>query len=52
MLAGGSLRIVNLTVEDSGTFSCLADNMNDSLEAKAELNIQGTVPSPFFCIPD
>ncbi|XP_063045377.1 neogenin 1a isoform X3 [Engraulis encrasicolus] len=49
MLAGGSLRIVNLTVEDSGTFSCLADNMNDSLEAKAELNIQ--VPPQFLKKP-
>ncbi|KAL2088756.1 hypothetical protein ACEWY4_015655 [Coilia grayii] len=48
-VGGGSLWILNLTEEDAGTFSCLADNMNDSIEAKVELKIQ--VPPQFLKRP-
>lgn len=41
LLGGGSLQIFNLTEEDGGIYSCLADNANDSIEARAELTIQG-----------
>lgn len=41
LLGGGSLQIFNLTKEDGGIYSCLADNANDSIEARAELTIQG-----------
>lgn len=41
MLGGGSLQIFNLTEEDGGIYSCLADNANDSIKARAELTIQG-----------
>ena len=44
IVGGGSLYVLNLTEEDAGTFSCLADNRNDSIEAQVELTIQGTIP--------
>ncbi|KAK3533036.1 hypothetical protein QTP70_006611 [Hemibagrus guttatus] len=49
LLGGGSLQIFNLTEEDGGMYSCLADNANDSVEARAELTIQ--VPPKFLKTP-
>ncbi|XP_060742530.1 neogenin 1a isoform X7 [Tachysurus vachellii] len=49
LLGGGSLQIFNLTEEDGGMYSCLADNTNDSVEARAELTIQ--VPPKFLKTP-
>ncbi|KAM9461506.1 neogenin 1a isoform 1-T1 [Clarias gariepinus] len=49
LLGGGSLQIFNLTEEDGGIYSCLADNANDSIEARAELTIQ--VPPQFIKRP-
>ncbi|XP_030621017.1 neogenin 1a [Chanos chanos] len=50
VLGGGSLRIFNLTQEDAGLYSCMADNVNDSIEAQAELTIQ--VPPTFLKKPN
>lgn len=41
MIGGGSLQIVNLTEDDAGTYSCQADNGNETIETQAELNVQG-----------
>ncbi|XP_053094036.1 neogenin 1a isoform X10 [Pangasianodon hypophthalmus] len=49
LLGGGSLQIFNLTEEDGGIYSCLADNANDSIEARAELTVQ--VPPQFLKRP-
>ncbi|TSL68267.1 Neogenin [Bagarius yarrelli] len=49
LLGGGSLQIFNLTEEDGGMYSCLANNANDSIEARAELTIQ--VPPKFLKTP-
>ncbi|XP_012670367.2 neogenin 1a isoform X6 [Clupea harengus] len=49
IVGGGSLYVLNLTEEDAGTFSCLADNRNDSIEAQVELTIQ--VPPQFLKKP-
>ncbi|XP_051503856.1 neogenin-like isoform X11 [Myxocyprinus asiaticus] len=40
VLGGGSLQIFNLTEEDAGMYSCLADNINSSIEAQAELTLK------------
>ncbi|KAI1904386.1 hypothetical protein AGOR_G00005110 [Albula goreensis] len=49
MVGGSSLQILNLTEDDAGTYSCLADNGNETLEAQAELTIQ--VPPRFLKRP-
>ncbi|KAG7327264.1 hypothetical protein KOW79_008870 [Hemibagrus wyckioides] len=49
LLSGGSLQIFNLTEEDGGMYSCLADNANNSVEARAELTVQ--VPPRFLKTP-
>ncbi|KAJ8417141.1 hypothetical protein AAFF_G00283680 [Aldrovandia affinis] len=49
VVGGGSLLILNLTEEDAGIYSCLADNGNETLEAQAELTIQ--VPPRFLMRP-
>lgn len=41
VVGGGSLQILNLTQEDAGAYTCMADNTNDTLEAQAELTVQG-----------
>ncbi|KAG1941379.1 neogenin [Pimephales promelas] len=40
VLGGGSLQIFNLTEEDAGVYNCLADNINGSIEAQAELTLR------------
>uniref|UniRef100_A0A8C7L4C4 Neogenin 1 n=1 Tax=Oncorhynchus kisutch TaxID=8019 RepID=A0A8C7L4C4_ONCKI len=42
LVGGGSLLIYNLTEEDAGVYSCMADITNNTIEAKAELTVQGT----------
>ncbi|KAL7854727.1 hypothetical protein SRHO_G00169170 [Serrasalmus rhombeus] len=49
VLGGGSLQIFNLTEEDAGIYQCLAENVNDSIEAQAELTVQ--VPPQFLKRP-
>lgn len=41
LLAGGSLAISDVTGDDAGTYFCRADNGNDTIEAHAELTVQG-----------
>ncbi|KAF0042904.1 hypothetical protein F2P81_004241 [Scophthalmus maximus] len=49
VLAGGSLQISNLTEEDAGVYTCVADNSNATIEAQAQLTVQ--VPPQFVKRP-
>ncbi|KAM9422670.1 neogenin 1a isoform 25-T25 [Salvelinus alpinus] len=49
LVGGGSLLIYNLTEEDAGVYSCMADITNNTIEAKAELTVQ--VPPEFLKRP-
>ncbi|KAK1789709.1 hypothetical protein P4O66_015604 [Electrophorus voltai] len=49
VIGGGVLRIANLTSEDSGTYSCRADNSNKSVETQAKLTV--LVPPQFLKKP-
>ncbi|XP_036074247.1 neogenin isoform X3 [Rousettus aegyptiacus] len=40
LLAGGSLEISDVTEYDAGTYFCIADNGNETIEAQAEITIQ------------
>ncbi|KAM7157393.1 neogenin isoform 4-T5 [Molossus nigricans] len=40
LLAGGSLEISDVTEDDAGTYFCVADNGNETVEAQAELTVQ------------
>uniref|UniRef100_A0A4W6F121 Contactin-3 n=1 Tax=Lates calcarifer TaxID=8187 RepID=A0A4W6F121_LATCA len=40
VLGGGSLQIFNLTEEDAGVYTCMADNSNATIEAQAQLTVQ------------
>ncbi|XP_064123363.1 neogenin isoform X7 [Loxodonta africana] len=40
LLAGGSLDISDVTEDDAGTYFCIADNGNETIEAQAELTVQ------------
>lgn len=42
LLGGASLQISNLTEEDAGVYTCMADNVNGTIEAQAQLTVQGT----------
>ncbi|XP_073691911.1 neogenin-like [Garra rufa] len=42
VLGGGSLQIFNLTEEDTGVYSCMADNVNGSTEAQTELTLKAS----------
>ncbi|XP_049453559.1 neogenin 1a isoform X10 [Epinephelus fuscoguttatus] len=50
LLGGGSVQIFNLTEEDAGIYTCMADNANATIEAQAQLTIQ--VPPQFVKRPD
>lgn len=43
LLGGGSLQISNLTEEDAGVYTCMADHANGTVEAQAQLAVQGTL---------
>ncbi|GAA6218920.1 neogenin isoform X6 [Lates japonicus] len=49
VLGGGSLQIFNLTEEDAGVYTCMADNSNATIEAQAQLTVQ--VPPQFVKRP-
>ncbi|KAI3376917.1 hypothetical protein L3Q82_000166 [Scortum barcoo] len=49
VLGGGSLQISNLTEEDAGIYTCMADSGNATIEAQAQLTIQ--VPPQFVKRP-
>ncbi|XP_043836237.1 neogenin [Dromiciops gliroides] len=42
LLAGSNLEISDLTEEDAGTYACIADNGNETIEAQAELTVQAS----------
>uniref|UniRef100_A0A8C3GBR0 Neogenin 1a n=1 Tax=Cyclopterus lumpus TaxID=8103 RepID=A0A8C3GBR0_CYCLU len=50
LLGGGSVQISNLTEEDAGVYTCMADAANATVEAQAQLSIQ--VPPQFAKRPD
>ncbi|NXU90882.1 NEO1 protein, partial [Xiphorhynchus elegans] len=49
LLAGGSLLIRDVAEGDAGTFTCIAESGNDTVEAQAELTVQ--VPPEFLKRP-
>ncbi|NWH35747.1 NEO1 protein, partial [Chloropsis hardwickii] len=49
LLPGGVLEIRDVTEADAGTFTCIAESGNDTLEAQAELTVQ--VPPRFLRRP-
>lgn len=49
LLAGGVLEIRDVAEADAGTFTCIAESGNDTLEAQAELAVQ--VPPTFLKRP-
>uniref|UniRef100_A0A674MML9 Neogenin 1b n=1 Tax=Takifugu rubripes TaxID=31033 RepID=A0A674MML9_TAKRU len=49
LLGGGILQISNLTEEDAGVYTCMADNANGTIEAQAQLAVQ--VPPQFMRRP-
>ncbi|KAM6257696.1 neogenin isoform 1-T1 [Porphyrio hochstetteri] len=49
LLAGGSLELSDVTEGDAGTYTCIADNGNETIEAQAELAVQ--VPPEFLKRP-
>uniref|UniRef100_A0A8C3E452 Neogenin 1 n=1 Tax=Corvus moneduloides TaxID=1196302 RepID=A0A8C3E452_CORMO len=49
LLAGGILEIWDVAEADAGTFTCIAESGNDTLEAQAELAVQ--VPPTFLKRP-
>ncbi|XP_052044132.1 neogenin isoform X5 [Apodemus sylvaticus] len=49
LLAGGSLEINDVSEDDAGTYFCIADNGNKTVEAQAELTVQ--VPPEFLKQP-
>ncbi|XP_071390364.1 neogenin 1a isoform X1 [Centroberyx affinis] len=40
VVGGGSLQITNLTEEDAGLYTCMAENGNTTIEAQAQLTVQ------------
>uniref|UniRef100_A0A670ZF12 Neogenin n=1 Tax=Pseudonaja textilis TaxID=8673 RepID=A0A670ZF12_PSETE len=48
-LSGGTLKINDITEDDSGTYTCIADNGNETIEARADLTVQ--VPPTFLKQP-
>lgn len=48
VVGGGSLQISNLTEEDGGVYTCTASNANTTIEAQAQLTVQGTFSTLSF----
>ncbi|XP_063170430.1 neogenin isoform X3 [Candoia aspera] len=48
-LSGGTLKINDITEDDTGTYTCIADNGNETIEAQADLTVQ--VPPMFLKQP-
>lgn len=46
LVGGGSLQISNLTEEDGAVYTCTASNANATIEAQAQLTVQGTFSNP------
>ncbi|KAJ6664142.1 hypothetical protein lerEdw1_008357 [Lerista edwardsae] len=42
LLAGGTLKIKDITEDDAGTYTCIADNGNETAEAQADLTVQAS----------
>ncbi|TFJ98987.1 Neogenin [Platysternon megacephalum] len=40
LLTGGSLEISDITEDDAGTYACIVDNGNETIEAQADLTVQ------------
>ncbi|CAI5793018.1 neogenin isoform X1 [Podarcis lilfordi] len=40
LLAGGTLKINDITEDDAGTYTCIAENGNETIEAQADLIVQ------------
>lgn len=38
---GGRLKVINLALEDSGMYQCVAENKHDTIYSNAELRVQG-----------
>lgn len=51
LLGGGSLQISNLTEEDAGVYTCAADSGNATVEAQAQLTMQGSLAHPHGVCP-
>ncbi|XP_043349181.1 neogenin isoform X27 [Dermochelys coriacea] len=49
LLAGGSLEISDITEDDAGTYACIVDNGNETIEAQADLIVQA--PPEFLKLP-
>uniref|UniRef100_A0A3Q2QSN5 Neogenin 1b n=1 Tax=Fundulus heteroclitus TaxID=8078 RepID=A0A3Q2QSN5_FUNHE len=49
VVGGGSLQISNITEDDAGTYTCVAENSNATIEAQAQLTVQ--VPPRFIKRP-
>ncbi|MEQ2250946.1 putative aminophospholipid-translocase, partial [Ilyodon furcidens] len=49
VVGGGSLQISNITEEDAGIYTCVAENFNTTIEAQVQLTVQ--VPPQFVKRP-
>lgn len=43
VMGGGVLQITNLSQKDAGVYTCVAENPNGTIEAQAQLTVQGKV---------
>ena len=44
-MSGGRLKIVNLALEDSGMYQCVAENKHGNVYSNGELRVQGGDPA-------
>lgn len=52
VLGGASLQISNLTEDDAGVYTCMAEDANGTIEAQAQLTVQGTCRQEAFMITE